>query len=129
MVDVRELTTLSKYAAMTPMLAQCWPADRSLSTFAPLSSISGGGEKPSTGWPVNQCCYCYYRGQAPAGQADSWWYGTGDGAHEGVFCRRLKRFVAEGGDASKTPHHSATLSQNGLRFGKNYTEQHKPTNS
>ena len=126
MVDVREMATLSKYPVMAPLLAQCWPNDSSLSTFAPIATISANGEKPIGGWPVDQCKYCYHRAIAPAGQPDNWWYGTGDGKHEGVFCRRVKRFIAEGGDASKTPRHSVTLSQNGLRFGKNYSEQHQP---
>jgi hypothetical protein len=97
-----------------------------MNTVGELDSISAYG-KPSDGWPINHCKYCAFRPRAPAGTDESkmWYYGTGDGQHDALHCAAFRRFITEGGFASKYPEQAKCITSC-LRFGKAYTEKHRP---
>ena len=111
-----------KYKEMLLAMAQCWPADATCATVGPVPNPS----KNET-WTVETCRYCRFRAIAPADTPPSqqWWYGTGDGKHSANRCPRLRRFLANGGDATKFPDSAHSISEM-LRMKKDYADQHKP---
>ena len=126
MMDVREMRELAKFQEMQSAMAQCWPSSETCTSVASFDSIIIAG-RPEGGWPADHCKYCKYRARAPPGTpADqTWYYGTGDGAHDAVRCQALKRFIAEGGNAQKFPEAAKHIAAGGLRFGMQYQTKHK----
>ena len=126
-VDQQECKRLAAYPLLKPLLAQCWPANDTLTVAADFDTMMTGG-RSGEGFPKDHCKYCYYRGRAPKNEdASHWWWGTGDGAHDVPTCGRFKRFIAEGGDSRDNPKVSEMLSKGGLRFTRSYEEKNKPS--
>ena len=112
-----------KHKEIIPALAQCWPADATCATVGTIPDPRGN-EK----WTVDTCRYCRFRALPPANVTDpnqQWWYGTGDGKHSPFRYPRLRRFLANGGDAVKFANDAKPIGS-ALRMKRDYADQHKP---
>ena len=126
MLSTREMKVLYGYQPMRAAVAQCWPCDATLTKAASFDDIIVSG-RPVTGWPIEHCKYCYFRGLAPPNTHPDqlYFYGTGDGAHDAARCQALRRFIAEGGNRQKFPA-AADHIAGALKFGQTYAAKHEP---
>ena len=113
---------LLKHKDVVPALAQCWPADATCATVGTLPN-----PRDNASWTIDTCRFCRFRALPPPNTAKSemWWYGTGDGKHSAMRCPRLRRFLANGGDAVKFADQAKHIASS-LRMKKDYADQHKP---
>ena len=112
LVDFDKLDALAATSADVAVV-KVRPDDATFKTTRLKRPYSQPNTDGTATWAKDACAYCFYRARAPAscpaGHADHWWYGTGDGAHNPYRCQPCKRYLAEGGDVARQPEWSAHL--------------------
>ena len=102
-----------------PFCAQLRPSQPIVPGGAAPVYFRGKVDKVNGQWPQDACKYCANRPVATGQDAnpnnpDFWKFGTGNGAHPPHACYRLKRAIAEGGNA--TDPHVKSWIQDGLYY-------------